>query len=108
LGADFKIAGNAKLNWYAGGTIQPTYVIGGNAFVLSSDEKYYISENALLRKMNLNTAIETFISFKSTNGVLLNVGPQFRYQLFSTYKNQYGYTEKIYNVGIKIGVTTTF
>jgi len=108
LGADFKIAGNGKLNWYAGGTIQPTYVIGGNAFVLSSDEKYYISENALLRKMNLNTAIETFISFKSTNGVLLNVGPQFRYQLFSTYKNQYGYTEKIYNVGIKIGVTTTF
>jgi len=108
LGADFKIAGNGKLNWYAGGTIQPTYVIGGNAFVLSTDEKYYISENALLRKMNLNTAIETFISFKSANGVLLNVGPQFRYQLFSTYKKQYGYAEKIYNVGIKIGVTTAF
>lgn len=108
LGADFKIAGNGKLNWYAGGTIQPTYVISGNAFVLSTDEKYYISENALLRKMNLNTAIETFISFKSANGVLLNVGPQFRYQLFSTYKNQYGYAEKIYNVGIKIGVTAAF
>lgn len=108
LGADFKIAGNGKLNWYAGGTIQPTYVIGGNAFVLSSDEKYYISDNDLLRKMNLNTAIETFISFKSSNGVLLNVGPQFRYQLFSTYKKQYGYAEKIYNVGIKIGVTAAF
>ena len=108
LGADFKIAGNGKLNWYAGGTIQPTYVIGGNAFVLSSDEKYYISENDLLRKINLNTAIETFISFKSSNGVLLNVGPQFRYQLFSTYKKQYGYAEKIYNVGIKIGVTAAF
>ncbi len=108
LGADFKIAGNGKLYWYAGGTIQPTYVIGGSAFVLSSDEKYYISENALLRKMNLNTSIETFISFKSSNGVVLNVGPQFRYQLLSTYKKEYGYSEKVYNIGIKMGITTSF
>ena len=108
LGADIKIAGNKKLNWYAGGSIQPTYVIGGNAFVLSTDEKYYVSENALLRKMNLNTSIETFISFKSSNGVILNVGPQFRYQLLSTYKKEYGYSEKVYNVGLKIGVSTTF
>ena len=108
LGADFKIASNGKLNWYAGGSIQPTYIIGGNAFVLSSDEKYYISENALLRKMNLNTSIETFISFKSSNGVILNVGPQFRYQLLSTYKKEYGYSEKAYNLGVKVGITTTF
>ena len=108
LGADIKIAGNKKLNWYAGGSIQPTYVINGSAFVLSTDEKYYVSENALLRKMNLNTSIETFISFKSSNGVILNVGPQFRYQLLSTYKKEYGYSEKVYNVGLKIGVSTTF
>ena len=108
LGADIKIAGNKKLNWYAGGSIQPTYVINGNAFVLSTDEKYYVSENALLRKMNLNTSIETFISFKSSNGVILNVGPQFRYQLLSTYKKEYGYSEKVFNVGLKIGVSTTF
>ena len=108
LGADYKIAGNGKFNWYVGGTIQPTYVIGGNAYVLSADEKYYISENRLLRKMNLNTSVETFLSFKSSNGVILNVGPQFRYQLLSTYKKEYGYSEKIYNVGVKIGVTTFF
>ena len=108
LGADFKIAGNNKIGWYAGGSIQPTYVVGGSAYVLSTDEKYYISENNLLRKFNLNTSIETFISLKSSNGVVLNVGPQFRYQLFSTYKNSYGYTENLYNVGIKIGVTTSF
>ena len=107
LGADIKIAGNKKLNWFAGGSIQPTYVIGGNAFVLSSDEKYYISENTLLRKMNLNTSVETFISFKSLNGVILSVGPQFRYQLLSTYKKEYGYSEKVYNFGFKIGVSTT-
>ena len=108
LGADFKIAGNKKIGWYAGGSLQPTYVVGGSAYVLSSDEKYYISENNLLRKFNLNTAIETFISLKSSNGIVLNVGPQFRYQLLSTYKKAYGYTENLYNVGIKIGVTTSF
>ncbi len=108
LGADFKIAGNGKINWFAGGTVQPTYIIGGNAFVLSSDEKYYISENALLRKINLNSSIETFVSFKSSNGMVLSVGPQFRYQLLSTYKKEYGYNEKLYNVGVKVGVTKSF
>ena len=108
LGADYKIAGRGKLNWYVGGTLQPTYVISGNAFVLSSDEKYYVSETALLRKANLNSSIETFLSFKSTNGIIINVGPQFRYQFLSTYKKEYGYSEKVYNVGVKIGVTTSF
>ena len=108
IGADFKIAGNDKLNWYVGGTVQPTYIASGSAFVLSADEKYYISETALLRKLNVNTAIETFISFKYSNGVILSVGPQFRYQLLSTYRKEYGYSEKFYNVGAKIGATTSF
>ena len=108
LGADFKIAGNQKVGWYAGGNIQPTYILGGSAYVLSADEKYYISEKAMLRKFNFNTSIETFISFKSYKGVVLNVGPQFRYQLLSTYKKSYGYTENLYNVGVKVGVNTPF
>ena len=108
LGADFKIAGNEKIAWYAGASIQPTYVLGGSAYVLSTDEKYYISANELFRKINLNTSVETFISFKSSNGVIIHLGPQFRYQLLSTYKKAYGYTENLYNVGVKIGVTTSF
>ena len=108
IGADYKIAGRGRVNWYVGGTIQPTYILSGSAFVLSTDEKYYISETALLRKINLNTAVETFISLKSSHGIILNVGPQFRYQLLSSYKNAYNYTEKIYNVGLKIGVSTSF
>ncbi len=108
VGADFKIAGNETVSWYAGADLQPTYVLGGSAYLLSSDEKYYISENDLLRRVNLNTSIETFLSLKSSNGIVLNVGPQFRYQLFSTYKKAYGYSEKMYNVGVKVGITTSF
>ncbi|MFN0081839.1 MAG: hypothetical protein ACKVOM_04925 [Ferruginibacter sp.] len=108
VGADVKIAGKRNLKWYAGATIQPSYVISGSAFVLSADEKYYISETPLLRKMNLNTGIETYLSFRSFNGVTLSVGPQFRYQLLSTYKNDYNYSEKAYNIGVKVGITTSF
>jgi hypothetical protein len=108
VGADFKILGNDKINWHIGATVQPTYTFAGSNFVLSPDEKYYVAENSLLRKFNINTAIETFVSYKTSGGVLLNVGPQFRYQTLSTYKSQYNYAEKLYNIGVKIGIVTSF
>ncbi len=108
IGADFKIIGNDKLKWYIGAGFQPTYVISGSAYVMSIDGKNYISEKPLLRKINFNTSLETYLSFKTSNGIIFNVGPQVRYQLLSTYKNNYNYSEKLYNVGVKIGVTTSF
>jgi hypothetical protein len=108
IGLDIKIAGTDKLKWYIGATAQPTYVFGGGAFVLSSDASHYISENALMRRWNLNTAVETFVSFKPSPAVTLNIGPQFRYQVFSSYKKAYNYTEKLYNVGVKVGISTNF
>ena len=56
----------------------------------------------------MNAAVETFVSFRSASGVTLSLGPQFRYQLLSTYKKEYNYTEKLYNVGVKIGIATDF
>jgi hypothetical protein len=108
IGLDIQIAGNNKLKWYIGATAQPTYVFGGSAFVLSSDASHYISENNLMRKWNLNTSVETFLSFKPSASVTLNIGPQFRYQVFSSYKKAYNYSEKLYNVGVKVGISTNF
>jgi hypothetical protein len=108
VGLDVKIAGSRKIKWYIGATAQPTYILGGSGYVLSADAKNYISETPLLRKLNLNTAVETFLSFKPSSTVTLNVGPQFRYQLFSTYKNTYNYSEKLYNLGVKVGISTKF
>ena len=34
LGADIKLAGRSRIKWYMGGTIQPTYVLSGSAYVL--------------------------------------------------------------------------
>ena len=108
VGADVKIAGKGKFKWYIAATMQPTYLVKGSGYVLSSDAAYYASEPSLLRKLNLNAALETFVSFKTSAGISVNIGPQFRYQLFSTYKKEYNYSEKLYNVGIKLGVSTTF
>jgi len=108
VGADIKIAGTGNLKWYVGATLQPTFVVKGSGYVLSSDGAHYSSEPSLLRKLNLNSAIESFISFKASPSVTMTVGPQLRYQLFSSFKNEYNYSEKLYNIGVKLGISTTF
>jgi len=107
IGAALKLSGNNKLEWYAGATIQPTFVIGGKAYLLSSDRKNYVADASLIRKWNVNSGIETYISYKFDN-FTLQAGPQVRYQLFSTYSTNYTVTEKLYNVGVKIGILKNF
>ena len=104
IGLDYKLAGNEKINWFMGADIQPTYVLDGNAYLISANYKNYVSDPSILRNWNVNTSIESFVSFKTPGNILLNVGPQFRYQLLSTYSKQYSYTEKLYNIGLKVGV----
>lgn len=108
IGAEIKIAGNQNIKWYAGATIQPSYIAEGDAYFISSDLKNYVTDKSLIRKWNLNGGIETFISYKTKSGIILNAGPQFRYQLLSTYSKKYSYDEKLYNLGLKIGITTRF
>ncbi|MEO6404670.1 MAG: hypothetical protein ABIY51_14375 [Ferruginibacter sp.] len=108
IGVDYKIAGNNRIQWFAGATAQPTYIISGDAYLISSDMKFYVNDNSMINRWNLNTAVETFVSYKTNRGIVIHAGPQVRYQLFSTYSKQYTYTEKLYNVGLKMGITRNF
>lgn len=108
LGADIKLAGKNKLQWFAGATIQPTYVLFGNAYLISADFKNYVYDSKFLRKWNLNGGIETFLSYTTKTGVTFNAGPQFRYQFFSSYDKRYAFNEKLYNIGLKFGITRNF
>ena len=108
VGADYKIAGKGKLKWYAGATIQPTFIIGASTFAISADVKNYIQEEALLRRFNANAGLETFVTYNTGNGIILNLGPQVRYQLRSSYVKEYIYSEKLYNFGLKIGLSKSF
>ncbi len=108
IGVDIKIVGGNSINWYIGAAVQPTYTFGGSAFLYSEDAKNYISDFSLVRKWNVNTAIESFVTFKPSSEITVQFGPQLRYQLFSTYKTEYNYKENLYNVGFKLGVTKAF
>ena len=107
VGFALKLAGNSNISWYVGASIQPTFVIGGTANLISSDYKNYISDPTLLRKWNMNSGFETYINYK-LGGYKLQVGPQFRYQMMSTYNKKYTFNENLYNTGIKIGLVKGF
>jgi hypothetical protein len=108
IGADYKLLGSKKLAWHLGGSIQPTYVASGYAYLVSADNNYFIEEQSMLRRWNVNGALESFVSIKTKDGARINLGPQFRYSLFSSYKNYYSYTEKPYSIGFKIGFSKSF
>jgi hypothetical protein len=107
IGTEIEIMGNDKFRWFAGATIQPSYLINAE----SDDAIHLNNRDAVfgLRKWNLNTSVETYISYKMKNGVLLNLGPQFRYQWLSTHNQPLmSGMDKLYNVGLKLGVSRVF
>ena len=104
IGMDVKIAGNENLQWNIGATIQPSYIFAGKSYLISSDRRNYIKEAALLNRWNLNAGFETFITYK-INSFTLQLGPQFRKQLFTTNTKQYSVQEKLTNYGFKFGIT---
>jgi len=104
VGADFKMAAFNNIEWYIGGTIQPTIVVYGKSYMISADRRNYAQNKTMLSRFNLNAGLETYISFKTSN-YTWQVGPQFRTQIFSTNNKLYSVEERLQNYGFKIGVS---
>jgi hypothetical protein len=107
VGLAYKISSKNNVEWFAGATVQPTYVFGGKAHLLSSDLKSYVSDPSSIRNWNLNLGFETYMSYK-LGAYHLQVGPQVRYQVYSTYRKDVALIEKPYAVGLKIGIVKGF
>ncbi len=107
IGVDVLVLGRGRLQISVGGTVQPTYLINRNNYLITTDYKNYTHEPSLVRRWNVNTSAEAFISYKAA-GFKFQVGPQFRYQLFSTYKDKYPIHEFLMEYGLKLGVSKTF
>ncbi|OQP66812.1 hypothetical protein A3860_00115 [Niastella vici] len=105
LGLEVNLLGNEKIQVGVAGTVQPTYLLNRNTYLLTADYKY-ATEPSLVRKWNVNTSLEAFISYK-TGDLKWQVGPQIRYQLLSSYIKEYPIRENLYQYGIKIGVAKT-
>lgn len=106
IGAELKLLGNRRLQLSIAGSIQPTYLISSNSYLLSSDFKNYVQNPDLARKFNVHTNFEAFVSYR-IGGLKWQLGPQFRYQLLSSYTNDYAIREYLTEFGFKLGVSKT-
>ena len=106
IGVDLLVLGRGKLQLYVGGTIQPTYLINRDKYLITTDYKNYTREPSLVRRWNANTSAEAFVSYKA-GGFRFQIGPQLRYQLFSSYDDKYPVKEFLTEYAIKLGISRT-
>jgi hypothetical protein len=106
IAAELKLFGDSKLQVNIAGSIQPVYLLNTNQYLLSNDFSNYVKEPSLVRRWNMATSMEAFVSY-NTGGIRWQVGPQFRYNLMSSFKKQYAIRENLMEYGVKIGVSKT-
>ena len=104
VGAELILSDKKNFQWGISGTIQPTYVIGDRAYVISSDYKNYAKFPDLMRRWNLSTGVGTFVSY-STGRIKWQAGPHVRYQHLSSFVSELTVKEKLFSVGLKVGAT---
>ncbi len=85
-------------------SVQPTFALNTNTYLLSTDFKNYTDGNGLMRKWNINTSVGINFSFKSGSNIW-QIGPQIRYQHLPTYSNRYPIKEQLVDYGIRLGFT---
>lgn len=106
VGFEVRIFGNEKLQFNVASTIQPTYLLNKNTYLITTDYKNYTKAPSLVRRWNVNAGAEAFVSY-SKGDVKWQIGPQFRYQLLSSYRDEYPIKEYLMEYGIKVGITKT-
>lgn len=106
IGLEVTLLGTEKLQLNIAGTIQPTYLLNRNSYLITTDFKNYMRAPSLVRRWNVNAGAEIFLSYK-TGDLKWSFGPELRYQLGSTYAKEYPIREYLMEYGVKIGVTKT-
>lgn len=104
IGLEIRLKGSEKTHFGVASTVQPTYVLGERAYLLSSDYKNYSEVPWLIRRWNANTNLEAFVSY-STGKLKWQVGPQVRYQLLSSFVTEYPVKENLFDYGLKVGIS---
>jgi hypothetical protein len=104
VGVDMKIVSKGKFQVHLGATLQPSYLLNTDAYVLSNDYSSYTKDAEAFRRWNLIAGAEAYISY-GVGKIRWEIGPQVRYQIFSTYKNSYPLQENMLNYGIRIGIS---
>ena len=96
VGVEYLFAGDEKMQFGIAVTVQPTYILGDRAYLITTDYKSYTEVPWLIRRWNVNTSLETFVNFNRWQ-----VGPQVRYQLLSSFVSRYPVKENLFDFGLK-------
>jgi hypothetical protein len=104
IGFDYNIAGNEQVKLTIGSSLQPSYLLKNKMYLLSTDLKNYTKAPSLIRRFNINANVEALVTITSKK-TTLQVGPQLRYQMLSTYTGKYPFKEKLFDYGFKIGIS---
>ena len=104
LGVKFNIWGNEKIKIDLASLIEPSVLLKNDAFLISADGRYYVNDASLVRRTNLDGHLGSYITIIGKK-IKWHIGPDFRYQLFSTYKGIYPIKEHLIDYGIRIGIS---
>jgi len=104
LGFELRILGNEQLQLNIAATIQPSYLLNTNSYMLSPNYSEYAKQPSMYRRWNLSGEVEAFLSYQ-TGPLRWQIGPEFRYQMLSTYIANYPINENVKGYGLKIGIT---
>jgi len=104
VGFELRVLGNERLQFNIGATVQPSYLLNTNSYMLSADYHDYDKSPSKFRRWNVSGGVEAFLTYR-TGDIRWQVGPEFRYQLLSSYISQYPITENLKGYGLKIGIT---
>jgi Outer membrane protein beta-barrel domain len=105
VGLELKVVGNDRLQLKIAASVQPTYLLNTNSYLLTPDFSNYTKQPSAFRKWNLDGGVEIYVSYKINKNISLLAGPEFRYQLLSSYTSQYPIRENLQQYGLKIGFT---
>ncbi len=105
IGFELRVLGNERLQLNLGATVQPSYLLNTDPYLLTSGYTDYTRQPNYFRRWNVSGGVEAFLSYRTGN-IRWQVGPEFRYQLLSSYSSsQYNITENLKGYGLKIGIT---
>jgi hypothetical protein len=104
IGFELRILGNEQLQLNLAATIQPSFLLNTDPYMLSADYSTYTKQPTEYRRWNLSGQVEAFLSYQ-TGPLRWQIGPEFRYQMLSTYIANYPINENVKGYGLKIGIT---
>ncbi len=100
---EYQVGGNDRVKFSLAATFQPVLAITNRSYILSTDNKNYLTNPAMARNWNMAT---NFGAFMSVNSKRINwqLGPQVNYQLHSSFTDVYPVKEHYINYGIKLAL----